>query len=260
MTVVPFETPSRRAMKEAMERAKEPQQLTQHLKAVIYGKPKRGKTHFLGTLPKPLILDFDGGSGPLANRKKFPDFDGKIVEVTSWEDVEMWYWILATQKHEFESVAWDTVSMAAELKMKEILEGKMQKRSGDTDPYHANMQDYGRNNRYLRTWLPRYKNLPMNVVFVCHERAAEAPDEESGEDLVEWYVPDLQTGIRGFLLGMVNTIGYAYKVSREGKVSYRMAFDRPGTDASDRFGLLPRVMANPTYDKIMSYYRKGEES
>ena len=82
----------------------------------------------------------------------------------------------------------------------------------------------------------------------------------TGENTVRWMVPDLQGSARNFLCGQVNIIGYAYRVSKDGKVSFRMAFDRPGTVAADRYNLLPRVMPNPSYSKIMEYYTRRTNS
>ena len=45
--------------------------------------------------------------------------------------------------------------------------------------------------------------LDMNVVFSCRAED-EAPDEEDGENIVRWMVPDLQGSARNFLCGQVN--------------------------------------------------------
>lgn len=254
-TASPMEVPTIEEMKEAAAKAQPPEAALEHLKMVVYGKPKRGKTHFLGTFPKPLILDFDGSAGMLANKKKFPNFNGKVIRVESWRDVELWYWILKTQKHSYQTVAWDTVTNAAEAALREVLGDKLAKNQ-DKDPYHAEMPDYGRTARILRTWISMFKSLDMHVVFTAHEREDDAPDEEDGEDLVRWMVPDIQKGVRGYLLGLVATIGYSYRVSKDGKLSFRMAFDRTGTVASDRYSLLPRAMANPSFAKVMKYYNQ----
>lgn len=251
----PTDVPTKEEMREAIKRAKSPKQVKQSLKMVVYGKPKRGKTHFVGTFPTPLIFDFDGdGTGILADQRKFPNFKGKVVTVESWNDVQMWYWILRTQKHPFQTVVFDTMSTAAQLALTEILGEKGVRHKGEKDPYKAEQDDYGRAGRVLNTWITMFKSLPLHVVFVCHEREDDAPDEAEGEDIVRWFVPELQRSVRNYLLGQVSIIGYAYRVSRDGKISFRMAFDRPGTVAADRYGLLPRTLVNPTFDKIMEYY------
>jgi len=251
--------PLKEDMKKAMRRALTPKESREHLKMVVYGKPKRGKTHFIGTLPTPLILDFDGGSGILADQHKFPHFKGRIVNVESWDDVHMWYWILRTQKHPFKSVAFDTLTKGAEMALVEVLGAKAIRTKGQKDPYKAEQDDYGRTGRILKTWITMFLSLDMNVIFSLHEREDDAPDEEDGESYVRWMVPDLQGSARNFLCGQVNTIGYAYRVSKDGKLSFRMAFDRPGTVAADRYNLLPRVMRNPSYAKIMDYYNPKED-
>lgn len=250
----PHEIPDLDAMKEAMSRAETPEQAAQYLEMVVYGKPKRGKTHFLGSIPNILILDFDNGSS-IITRKKFPDFKGKRVAVTSFQDVQMWYWILKTQKHSFQAVAWDTTTMALEMALQHVLAEKVQ-RDSRKSAYKAEQDDYGRAARIMRSWITMYRGLPLHKIWVCHERADEAPDEETGTQEVEWYVPDLQPSVRSYLLGLVSLIGYAYRVHKDGKLQFRMAFDRPGTMAADRYGVMPRAIANPTWAKIMKYYQE----
>jgi len=250
----PYEIPDVEAMRAAWKKAETPTQAAQWLEMVVYGKPKRGKTHFLGSIPNILILDFDQGSS-IITKQKFPNFRGKRVAVESFNDVALWYWILKTQKHPFQAVAWDTATMAMELALQHVLAEKVQ-RDPRKSAYKAEQDDYGRAARIMRHWITMYRTLPMHKIWVCHERADEAPDEETGTQEVEWYVPDLQPSVRSYLLGLVSLIGYAYRVHKDGKLQFRMAFDRPGTMAADRYGVMPKAIANPTWDKIMEHYGK----
>lgn len=256
------EMPTKAEMKKALKQATKPSSAMRYVKGVFYGKPKRGKSHFVSTFPKVLVLDFDGDTGVYAALEAAGKFDGRVVTCSSVNDLATWYWILKTQKHPYQTVAIDTLSMLQEVCLQEILGEKAEKRGkSDKDVYHASQQDYGRNSRILRPWITRFvKTLDMHVLLTCHEREDEAPDEEDGEEEATWYVPDLQGAVRSYVCGLVSTIGYAYRVSRDGKLSFRMAFDRPGTWAADRFNRLPRAMKNPSYAKIMQYYQpKGED-
>src|SRR5690625_556734 len=247
--------PSPEVLKEAMAKAESPEQASKYLEMVVYGKPKRGKTHFLGTIPNILILDFDHGAN-IITRKKFPDFRGRRVPVSSWDDVANWYWILKTQKHPFEAVAWDTSTIALEMALQQVLAEKVQRRP-DRSAYKAEMDDFGRAARIMRTWITNYRSLPMHKIWVAHERVDEMPDEATGTTEVEWYVPDLQASVRSYLLGLVSLIGYSYVArTKAGKLSYRMAFERPGTLAADRYGVMPRALANPTWGKILEAYKE----
>ena len=252
----PVMVPSDEELKQAYRQAVDPDALVKHLWMVVYGKPKRGKTRFVGTFPKPLVLDFDRGAGVLAGT----NFDGKIVPVTEWGDVARWYWILANKKHPFETVVWDTATMAQDLALREVIAERASKKQ-DADPYKATQDDFGRAGRIMRTWIEMFLQLPLHVVFVCHERDDDAPDEEEGDTTVRWVVPDLQPMVRGYLMGRVHMIGYAYKVvKKDGEkvvTSFRLGFDRPGTVAADRFGRMPRVVKEPTFEKVWQYYKGG---
>src|SRR5690606_39586685 len=98
----PHEIPDIEVMRAAWKKAETPAQAAQWLEMVVYGKPKRGKTHFLGSIPNILILDFDQGSS-IITKQKFPSFRGKRVAVESFNDVALWYWILKTRSEEHTS-------------------------------------------------------------------------------------------------------------------------------------------------------------
>src|SRR5690606_8873025 len=122
----PHEIPDIETKRAAWKRAETPAQAAQRMEMVVYGTPKRGKTHFLGGMPNILILDFDQGSS-IITKQKFPGFRGKRVAVESFNDVALWYWILKTQKHPFQAVAWDTATMAMELALQHVLAEKVQR-------------------------------------------------------------------------------------------------------------------------------------
>src|SRR5690606_37249688 len=88
----PHEIPDIEAMRAAWKRAETTTQAAEWLEMVAYGKPKRGKTHFLGSIPNILILDFDQGSS-IITKQKFPGFRGKRVAIESFNDVALWYCI-----------------------------------------------------------------------------------------------------------------------------------------------------------------------
>jgi len=257
-------------LKEAMKKAQSPTETVQHLELVLFGKPKSGKTHFCGTLPRPLILDFDGGAAILGNKQKFPNFDGKVVRVESWKDVESWYWLLHSFNDRkgmgFKTVVWDTVTYAHYLAMDET---KIEKVSRDPSKsrWQSEMSDFGKANDRVKFWVNQYKNLPLHKVWVCHEREDEAPvgwDEavdEDDDELASWAVPDLPQGVRGFVMGLANLIGHPMRgrSKKTGKVVYLMAFDRPRSAASDRFGVMPKHIIDPTFEKLWSYYGKMTE-
>src|SRR5690606_31390960 len=190
----PYEIPDVEAMRAAWKKAETPSQAAQWLEMVVYGKPKRGKTHFLGSIPNILILDFDHGSS-IITKQKFPNFRGKRIAVGSFNSVHLWEWILDTQKHPFQAVAWATAKKATELAPQHVLAEKVQ-RDPRKSAYKAEQDDYGRAARIMRQWITMYRTLPMHKIWVCHERADDAPDEESGTQAAEWYVPDLPPPVR----------------------------------------------------------------
>src|SRR5690554_76072 len=58
---------------------------------VVYGRSGTGKTTFIGTMPKPLLV-LDINDRGTASIKAQPDT--YVMEVTSWDEVEEVYWYL----------------------------------------------------------------------------------------------------------------------------------------------------------------------
>lgn len=260
-------------LKEAMKKAESPEESVRFLELVLFGKPKSGKTHFTGTLPRPLILDFDKGAGVLGNRQKFPNFDGKRVLVDSFKDVEAWYWLLRNYNDRkdmgFKSVVWDTVTYAHYLAMDETKAEKVA-RDSSKSRWQSEMSDYGKANDRVKFWINQYRSLPLHKVWTAHEREDEAPVgweeaiDEDDDGLGTWAVPDLPQGVRGFIMGMANLIGHQMRgrSKKTGKIVHLMAFDRAGSAASDRYGVMPKHIVNPTFDKLWERYQsmnKGDE-
>lgn len=265
MSVTASMPPTLEELREAKAKAQDPQEVVEHLELVLFGKPKSGKTHFCGTLPRPLILDFDHGTNILGNRKKFPDFNGKVVKVESYKDVELWWWLLYRyndrEDMRFQTVVWDTISYAHYMALDETKIEKVE-RNADKSRWQSEKSDYGKANDKLKFWLSQYKLLPLHKVWTAHEREDEAPvgwevpvdDDDPG--LGMWSVPDLPQGVRGFVMGLASLIGHQLRGrSRStGKTVYVMTFDRPGSAASDRFGVMPKQIVNPTFDKMWEHY------
>lgn len=171
------------------------------LKILVYGKPKKGKTTFGATGPKPIIIDCNE-QGTLA-LKKFDDV--KIFQLETWTDIDYAYWYLHHGDHDRETVVIDTVTSLASLCMKFVL-GDEASRDPTKDPLMPSKREWGKVGELMKTQIIQFRNLPMNVVFLAQERRGYTEDEDDTPEVV----PDVSPTVRNALTPAVDIIGRIY--------------------------------------------------
>lgn len=116
--------------------------------------------------------------------------------------------------------------------------------------------DYGVATRQMRRVIRRLRDLPCHFILTALERE----DDESGE-----IVPNLSPGIRADILGYVDQVlyfrggavgpGAKDKDAEDETVDLYRALTRPTgrIRAKDRLNVLPKVLARPTFERILGY-------
>src|SRR5690606_38243298 len=84
---------------------------------VVYGRSGTGKTTFIGTMPKPLLVLDINDRGTISIKAPL---DTYVMEVRSWDEIEEVYWYLKSGNHPFKSVALDTVTQLQDLAIAKI--------------------------------------------------------------------------------------------------------------------------------------------
>lgn len=138
---------------------------------LIMGDSGTGKTHFLGTMPKPLVLDFDRGLQTL---------QGKPVQglyMTGWSQLKQLVqeWRKGPQ-YGCETLALDSLTMAADAAMQFVLEKNGR---GSAQPTIA---DWGEAIREVKDLLGYLTTLPCHVVVTAHTQLVK--DEVLGD--IQW--------------------------------------------------------------------------
>lgn len=81
----------------------------------VYGKGGAGKTTLVGTMPGPgVVIDFpaqEGGTEVLADRADRIS----VWPVTDWDDLDKYYWALASGNHPFKWVGIDSITAAVRM-------------------------------------------------------------------------------------------------------------------------------------------------
>jgi hypothetical protein len=103
-----------------------------------------------------------------------------------------------------------------------------------------------------------FRNLPMNVIFVCQERVDKGGEDD--EDATNRFVPDLSPGVRGDAMSAVGIMGRVYKKGvRVGKgkktktvfETRMLVGDHDDYETKDRTGQLGYIVRNPTVPQMI---------
>lgn len=205
---------------------------------VIYGRSGTGKTTLASTFPKPMLyMDVkDRGDDSITDVK---GIKGYVVD--EFADFEEAYWYLRSHKGEYKTVVVDTMSQLQQLVVQEQgAKKKGKKRAGDWGS--LTKQDWGTIASHMKEWIIRYRDLPMNVVFIAQDRAfAGSDDDDESEGIIAPEIgPALSPAIAKALNAAVSMIGNTFIRTKKGaKIK-----DKPKKEKAE-FCL--RVGPNPYY-------------
>lgn len=229
------------------------------VKLQLYGRSGTGKTTLSSTFPKPmLLLDIrEQGTDSVA------DIDGiDVLEVKAFDDIEMAYFMLEAGDHGYKTVVLDTLSMAQGMLVEEVMdEHKVETMS---------QRLWGEISGRLNPLIIGYRDLPMHVVFIAHDRA-RAGGEEGSDELEPEVGPSVIPSVARTLNGAVKIIGNTYiaeKVITKGaqistEYEYRLRIG-PHPYYTTKFRAprsfeVPEYLANPTFSKLLKLM-KGEKN
>lgn len=226
-------------------------------KVLVFGEQGAGKTTFMGTMPKPVLILDCNERGTMSIRGK----GHKRIKIRSAEDLENIYWYLYTQKHPFKSLGIDTTTLMGDIVMTGV-------KKADGHEGLPQRKHWGESVAVQKDLLMRFRNLPMNVTFAAQLKRMDEDSLEDDESKSK--VPMLSPAVRAVLGAAVDVIGYMYvkEVEKEvkGKLKssyqYRMRIG-PSSDILTKVRTIkevqyPAILVNPTFDKIFGILTKEE--
>lgn len=134
--------------------------LSAHSRVLIMGDSGTGKTHFVGTMPKPFIADFDRGLTTLLGK----DVKAVAYSKEGWQDFknEVERWRKQGPCYDCETFVLDSLTMAAEAAMYHVLK-KNGRLSGQ-----PTIADWGEAIREVKDVLDWVTTLACNVAVTAH--------------------------------------------------------------------------------------------
>lgn len=117
----------------------------------------------------------------------------------------------------------------------------------EVDAFETDRNDYGTMSKMFRDILRKYRNLPCHLIITALERSDE--DKSTGRTTIGPAVPP---AIQTDLLAYVDSVLYFKAEDEDGP--FRAATRKAAKyRAKDRLGVLPPVLALPTFDRILAY-------
>lgn len=236
-----------------------------HRSFVFYGRSGTGKTTLAATFPLPaLLIDInDRGTDSIS------DTEVDVAQIDKWETFDDLYWQLKSGELQYKTVIIDTVSGLQELAIRDIVgEPKEGKNVGDWGT--MTKQQWGTVAGVMKSMITRFRDLPMDVVFLAQDRAFNF-EEEEGETAANMIMPEvgpqLMPSVAKHLNAAVFVIGNTYIRQRivekevNGKNVKKPVKEyclRIGPDSvyitkvrKNKSTRLPDAIADPSYEAIM---------
>jgi hypothetical protein len=210
------------------------------IKALVYGVPGSGKTLFGSTASNVLFINLEAGLMTLHSR----GID--YVDARDPEEMHEILMFLRQPNHGYKTVVIDTLD---ELQ-KVLIANRLKKERRE----QMVLQDWGYVGDQMEKILRAYRNLPLNVLFLCH--SSTESDADSGV-LVE--KPALQGAIKDKVAGFVDLATYisasTTKTGEDVEVVRTLRFQPSARypQVKDRSGKLPgmyRLNCETDFDDI----------
>jgi hypothetical protein len=238
----------------------------EYLRVVAYGREGAGKTTaalHAANLGKVLLINAEGGLKKAALRKQgvdtanisiFPPKAGvqithrrlervyQQVKADLIADPNSWYCVV------FDSATDIVDSMVGFVADNRVTKSKERGVTIDeVDEFFTDRSDYGTMSKMFKDIIRKFRDLPCHLVITALER--RDVDADTGKVM---YGPAVTPGIQTALLGYVDLV-LVYKAEDEDAPFRALAGKSGKYRTKDRFGVLPHVLADASFERILAY-------
>lgn len=236
---------------------------------LFYGDGGTGKTTDLAAMAhqgKILMINAEVGIKARALRQRGIPLENITVvpdpnsgQEISYDLLESLFWELksdlATGNSEYVGTAWDSLTEIAKKITTQNIRRRVRRSlstgRGNTDPFLTDISDFGYMTEQLRGLVRSYRDLPIHFGASALER------RDTDDDGKVIYRPALTPALSGDVYGYVDFVIHTevYEDPAGGDDDIYLGLTRPvgKYKAKDRLGLLPKRLADPTWDRVFSY-------
>lgn len=236
---------------------------------LVYGRHKQGKTTFLESAGKILILDPESGAEQLNPDKV------DLWPINTWTDINEAYQFLSKGSHPYEWVGVDGLTRINNMALRYVMK-MAEERDLDRRPGMVDRRDYNKSGELMKGMIFNFHNLhDVGLIFTAQDRMDGAfvadveEDDEDMEDVSARYVPDLPKGVRSSVSAVVDVIGRIYsqkvtgihpKTKEEVTIRQRRLWISPSDSYDTGYRSehrLPDYLKNPTVPKLGKLIKEG---
>lgn len=240
----------------------------EHLNVLYWGREGAGKTIDIAAatqLGRVLVINAEGGlkkRALLANGVKtenlvvFPrpgqpltyrTVEEAVFRIKSdlMDDPQAWFAVVIDSLTELAQAFTDEASDDNFEKKKAI---NKQWKPGINEEFFTDRSDYGTSTKMVRKIVRILRDAPVHVLMTALER--RDVDEDTSKVA---YGPSMGPALQGSILGYVDVVLYC-KAPDEERDFFRAMTKKVGTArAKDRLGVIPKVLVNPTFPRLVAY-------
>jgi len=241
----------------------------EYLNVLLFGREGSGKTTAACSLAnlgygKVLVVNAEAGMKKNTLKRHGVDIDRIMVWPPAGESIthagldEVHRQIksdLADDPKSWAGVVFDSATEIVQALVDYVAGDRIDKatRKGVTidgiDQFFTDRSDYGTMSKMFRDILRKFRDLPTHFVVTALER--RDVDEDSGK---VQYGPAVTPGVQTDLLGYVDLVlACSAADDSEGKPYRALTRSSGKYRGKDRLGVLPKVLVNPTIERILAY-------
>lgn len=224
----------------------------EYLKILIYGEPGVGKTVLAGSasevadMSPVLYIDIEGGTMPLS--VMYPKIVKNKEQITGIKQIEDLYNELRFMNHPYQTVVIDSLSELQKISMASIM-ADVVKADRSRDPDVPSQREWGKNIEQVRRIVRYYRDLPMHVIMISHDK-----EIENDKRAVTKQTVSMPGKLAKEIPGFFSTVAFMYVQQVRGKPRRMLQTRQSGVVvAKDRTCRLPAFITDPTMEKLWSY-------
>jgi hypothetical protein len=235
-----------------------------YLNALFYGREGSTKTTSaarMANLGRTLFINAEGGLKVKALRRQGVDTDNLMVwprpgtnaKITHRNLDKLYRNVKADLAKDPESwvcIVFDSITEVYQAVLDDVQQARVRKikdKGGDPDEYFVDIADYGTMSKMVRDLLRKFRDLPCHVIFTALERRDVDQQTKKAQ-----YGPAITPALQADILGYPDLV-LMFKAPDEVGPARALTRSNSQYRAKDRFGVLPRVLAQPTADRIIGY-------
>lgn len=241
----------------------------EYLNVLLFGREGSGKTTSACSLAnlgygKVLVVNAEGGMKKNTLKRNGIDIDRIMVWPPSGQKIthsgldEVYRQLqadLADDPKSWAGVVFDSATEIVQALVDYVAGDRIEKASrkgvsiDGIDAFFTDRSDYGTMSKMFRDILRKFRDLPTHFVVTALER--RDVDEDSGK---VQYGPAVTPGVQTDLLGYVDLVlACTAADDSEGKPYRALTRSSGKYRGKDRLGVLPKVLVNPTIERILGY-------